>query len=268
MQQGICHVIAVADIGELQAFQRTLMLLDGQKVRQYLCRMLVIGKTVDDRNRTVLRKIDDVLMVKSSDHDTIYHSRENVSSIVDGFATSDLDVIGRKEERMSAELVHTDLKRDTGSCGRFGEDHAEGLSGQDRVRDARFCLRLEIDRGIQKCVELRDGYVFVKIDIVFHMCLLLSLKDILQCRDEFVDLCFVDDQRRCDTDHICSDGADEEAFLEELHLYIGGRIGCELDTDEKSLATYFGDLLRFLAELFELFLGKSTQLGDIFQKFL
>ena len=141
------------------------MLFDGEKVSQDLSRVLVIGKAVDDRNRTVLCKIYDVLVGEGSDHDTVNHAGQYVSCVMDGFATSDLDIVAGKEESVAAELVHADLEGDTCSCRRLGKDHAESLAGKDRMRDARFGLRLQIDRGLKERIELRDGYVLMKINV-------------------------------------------------------------------------------------------------------
>ena len=93
------------------------MLLDREKISECLCRVLIVGKTVDDRDGTVLCKIYDILMSKSPYHDTVDHAGEDLGCIVDSLASSDLDVIVAQEQSLSAELVHADFEGNTCSCG-------------------------------------------------------------------------------------------------------------------------------------------------------
>ena len=92
------------------------MLLDRKEVSQYLCRVLVVCKSVDYGNLAVLCEVLDILVAECSDHDAVNHSGQYVSCIVDGLAPADLDVVVRKEESHSAELVHTNLEGDSCSC--------------------------------------------------------------------------------------------------------------------------------------------------------
>ncbi len=116
VEEGISHVVSIAKISHFKALKCALVLLDGKEVSQYLCRVLVVCKTVDYRNFAVLCKVFDILMLECSDHDAVNHSGKNVSCIVDGLASANLDVIVAQEKCLSAQLIHADFKGDSCSC--------------------------------------------------------------------------------------------------------------------------------------------------------
>ena len=136
MKEGICHIVSVAQVSHLETLERALMLLDRKEVSQYLCRVLVVCKTVDYRDLAVFSKVFNVLVLECSDHDAVDHAGQYVSRVVDGLASADLDVIVAQEKSHAAQLVHSDFKGDSRSCGRLCEDHGKCLSLKKVVLDA------------------------------------------------------------------------------------------------------------------------------------
>ena len=180
--------------------------------------MLVVGKTVDYRDRAVLCKIYDVLVSKSPDHDSVYHSGEDLGRVVDSLAATDLDVVVTQEERRTAELVHTDLERYTCPCGGLCKDHGERLAVEIVMLDAGLCHFLHILSDIEEIIEVFKTYVFMKIYVVLHFLfslsenfLLWSLKDRLECLKEALCFFLRDDERRCDPYRARADRTYEEA---------------------------------------------------------
>ena len=130
--------------------------------------MLVIGKSVDYGDRTVVGEIDYVLMVEGPDHDAVDHARKDVGGIVDGLAPADLDVVVGKEEGHAAELVHADLEGYPCPRGGLREDHAQGLAVKIVVLDALLGLVLHVRGDVKEVIELLNAYVFVKIYVMLH----------------------------------------------------------------------------------------------------
>src|SRR5574344_2180140 len=69
---------------------------------------------------------------------------------------------------MTAELVHSDFKRDSGSGSCLGEYHRQCLAVQIMMLASGFCLGFHVRSYIQKIIEFVYSYVFVKIYIVLH----------------------------------------------------------------------------------------------------
>ena len=65
------HIVSVADIAEVQAFERTFVLADGHQVGEDLAGMRIIGQTVDDRDMAVSGEIFDFLLLKGTDHNAV-----------------------------------------------------------------------------------------------------------------------------------------------------------------------------------------------------
>jgi hypothetical protein len=87
-----------------------------------------IGKSVDDRNRGVLRQFLHIGLRESADHDAVDVAGEHPGGVPDRLAAAELDVAGGEEERVGAELTGTDLERDAGPGTALGEDERHGLA--------------------------------------------------------------------------------------------------------------------------------------------
>ncbi|MNI88753.1 hypothetical protein D3C73_1460820 [compost metagenome] len=104
--------------------------------------MGMIGQGVDHRNGRMLRQFKQNVMAKRADHNPIQVAGQDPCRIRDDFTAADLQIIARQEQRMPAELVHSNLKGNTGTCGRFLKDHAERLAGERMKHLIRLILSL------------------------------------------------------------------------------------------------------------------------------
>ena len=68
---GVCHVVAVADAADLQSFQHGLVLPDGHQVSQHLAGVSHVGETVDHGDGAIFGQVFHFLLVKGADHDAV-----------------------------------------------------------------------------------------------------------------------------------------------------------------------------------------------------
>jgi hypothetical protein len=94
-----------------------------------------------------------------ADHDAVHVAREHAGRVLDGLAPADLDVAGREEQRVPAELERPHLERDAGAGAALGEDHAQRLAGE-RAVGIRAPLHQggQVEQGADLSFrEIRDG---------------------------------------------------------------------------------------------------------------
>ena len=89
----ISHIVSVTDEAHLQSVKASLELADSHKVSQYLTGVTEIGKSVDYRDRAVLSKVLDLLLLEGTDHDTVKVARENSCCVLNGLSASDLEIV-------------------------------------------------------------------------------------------------------------------------------------------------------------------------------
>ena len=70
-RQRMSHVVGTAQIGKCPPFPATKMLLDRQHISQTLGRMSKVREPVDDGNRGIGSKLNDVGMLEDTCHDDI-----------------------------------------------------------------------------------------------------------------------------------------------------------------------------------------------------
>ena len=56
-----------------------------------------------------------ILLRVSSDDRTMQHTAQDAGSILDGFTSSELNIIGIEEKRVTAEFSNSNLKTDAGA---------------------------------------------------------------------------------------------------------------------------------------------------------
>ena len=88
--QGVRHVVAVADVTHLEPFQYAVFLTDRHQISQYLARMAEISQTVDDRDRTVFCQILHFFLLVGTDHDAVQITGEYACGILYRLTASDL----------------------------------------------------------------------------------------------------------------------------------------------------------------------------------
>ena len=172
---GICHIVAVTHIADLQALQLGLVLPDSHKIRQHLAGMAEVGEAVDDGDRAVFRQILHLLLGKGADHDAVAVAADNPCGILHRLPPANLaDGVGEKQ-CVASQLEHPYLEGYPGAGRVFGEDHGQGLALQDLMGDTVLLVVLELVRQIQDLIDLLPTEIqqFQQV-LVFHGALLTS----------------------------------------------------------------------------------------------
>ncbi|MNE40840.1 hypothetical protein D3C80_1348830 [compost metagenome] len=152
-QQGMRHVVAVADVGELEAFELAFMLIDRLIVGQHLARMRQIAQAVDYGNRSEAGQLLHLIMTEGTDHNAVKVTGHHLSRVSNGLAAAKLDVIFAQEQRMAAELIHADLEGHACAGRGFFKDKSDCFAFQRLVNLTVLLLLLQLYSQIN---QIRD----------------------------------------------------------------------------------------------------------------
>ena len=86
------HVVAVADICNLQPVQIAFCLPHGEVVRHGLAGMTVIGQTVDHGDPGVMRHVFHDFVRKGPDHDALHHALQVLGHVIYRFTLAEADL--------------------------------------------------------------------------------------------------------------------------------------------------------------------------------
>src|SRR5918995_6372843 len=115
--EGVGHVVAVADVRDPFALDRTELLSHGHEVGDGLSRVVGVRESVYYGDVGCAGKLFQVPVVEGADHDGVDVSGEDAARVGRRLAFADLDLLWAQMERVAAELVHPDLKGDAGPVG-------------------------------------------------------------------------------------------------------------------------------------------------------
>ena len=118
-----------------------------------------IRQAVDNRNRAVLCQGVHLALLIGTDHDAVEVAGKNARRVLHRLAAADLQVVGREENRHAAELIHTDLKGNTGAGGGLFKNHAEGFARQAAMFNVVLLLILELVCQIQNLIDILAGQI-------------------------------------------------------------------------------------------------------------
>ncbi len=162
----MCHVVAIADIGDLPAREIGAEdLAHGEEVRQALTGMEIVGQSVDHRNRSVDRQIDHILMRERSRHDAVDEACQHLGSIGDRLTPPELDVIARQKQGVTTELGHPDLEADPRPGRGLLEDHPQAAAFE-HGREPLW-LGLHLGRQIEDPLDLGSAQVVNRDQVAF-----------------------------------------------------------------------------------------------------
>ena len=146
--EGVCHVVAITDVAQLQAGQLALVLPDGHEISQHLAGVAEVGQTVDHGDGGVFGQGLHLFLGKGADHDAITEPGEHPGGVLHRLVAADLAVLVGEVNGVAPQLVHAGLKGDPGAGGALLKDHGQGFPGQEGVLDARFFHGLELVGGV------------------------------------------------------------------------------------------------------------------------
>ena len=128
--QRVRHVVAVADIGDLQPGDASLHFQHRQVVGHRLAGMAVIGKAVDDRNARAPGHLDHDFVGEGANHDALHHALQVPGDVIHRLPLAEADLGGREIQRMTAKFLDADVERDARAQRRLLEDHGQRLALQ------------------------------------------------------------------------------------------------------------------------------------------
>ncbi len=119
----VADVVAVADVGEVEAAQVAEALFEGHEVGNGLAGMLEVAEGVDDGDARVLRHFCDGLVGVSAQHDDLDPALDVARDVGQGFALAEGRLGLVDEERGAAEGVHRRLEGEARAQGGLLEEH-------------------------------------------------------------------------------------------------------------------------------------------------
>ena len=167
--EGVGHVVAVADVAHLQTLQHRLVLPDRHQVGQHLAGVAEIRQAVDHRDVGVGRQGLHLLLGKGADHNAVTVPQQHPGGVLHRLAPADLALLAGEEQGVAAQLVHPGLKGDAGAGGIFLEDHGQSLALQLIVGDAVFLAEFQLVRGIQDLQNILFRQVKQLQQVFFHL---------------------------------------------------------------------------------------------------
>src|SRR5215211_7133933 len=108
------HVVAVSDVGDPGAFDRTELLAHGHEVGESLARVVGVREAVYYGDVGGSGELLQVPVVEGADHDGVDVAGQDAACVRRGLALADLDLLGAQVQRVATELVHPDLEGDAG----------------------------------------------------------------------------------------------------------------------------------------------------------
>mmetsp|Transcript_10935 Transcript_10935/g.45936 ORF Transcript_10935/g.45936 Transcript_10935/m.45936 type:complete len:231 (+) Transcript_10935:1291-1983(+) len=155
LQPGVHDVVPVAHVDDFFVFHLPERLLDGQRVRHDLARVVEVGQTVHHRHGTVRGEVQHILVRKRARHDDVVESRQNARDVPRLLAAAEADVVRAEVDGVPAEQVEARLEGHARAQGRLGEDHAQRLAlERSEGPIAGGELGLDLGRAIQQVLDL------------------------------------------------------------------------------------------------------------------
>ena len=166
--EGVDHVVAVADEAHLQPLQPSLALPDGHEVGQHLAGVGEVGEAVDDGDVGIPGQLLHLLLGVGADHDAVAVAGEHPGGVLHRLAPADLALPAGEEEGVAPQLEHAGLKGDPGAGGVLLEDHGQGLALEAGVGQAVLLVVLHLVSHVQDADDLLSGEI-QQLQQVFHL---------------------------------------------------------------------------------------------------
>ena len=167
--EGVGHIVAVADEAQLQALQPGHLLPDGHQVGQHLAGVGEVGEAVDDGDGGVFGQLLHLVLAIGADHDAVTVAAEHPGGIGDGLAPADLALLAGEEESVTAHLIGPHLKGHTGPGGIFLKNHGQGLAFQAVVGQAVLLVVLHLVGHVQDLGNVLPGQVQQLEQVFLHL---------------------------------------------------------------------------------------------------
>ena len=168
LHPGVGHVVSVTDVGDDDAVEVYLPLVEREEVGEDLAGVEPVGQPVDHRHAGVAREAHGELVIERPDHDPVDVAGEDPRHVLDRLAGADPDLAIGDEHRFPAQLRHRDLERQPGAEAGFVEDERQGLLGQLLVLSTRAEVGLELGRDREEPVDVGPGQIDKRQKVRIH----------------------------------------------------------------------------------------------------
>ena len=121
---------AVADKSDYFTGDGSEFFFDGLEIGDDLAGMFFVGQGVHRGNAGIGSEVIDIGLGEGADDGPVNHAAENSGGVFDGFAATELDIVGVEEEDIATEFTNSDFERDAGSGRAFGEEEGPALVAQ------------------------------------------------------------------------------------------------------------------------------------------
>ena len=138
--QAARHIVAVADIGQIQTVSIPVRLRNRHQIRQNLAGMLPIRQRIDHWNAAVFGQLHQRLMRIDPRHDAVHIAAQNPRHIRNRLPLSQPHLIRRQVQAESAQLGNANLKAGPRPQRRLFKQQRDTLAGQRR-RAARRAIQ-------------------------------------------------------------------------------------------------------------------------------
>ena len=122
--------------------------------------MILVRQAVPHRNAAVSGQGLHMLLLKSTEFDTVEHPAQHPGRILNTLLMAQLDLISRKVSGIASLVRRAHGKRATGPGGRLLKDQRDILSLQAVSCDPLLLLRFQVRSQIQKIQDLLRGKIF------------------------------------------------------------------------------------------------------------
>ena len=136
-RQAAGHVVAVADVGDDAAGERTERVLDGEQVGEGLEGVGVVGEHVDDRDRRDGRHALQLVVLEHAGADDRVVAAEGAGHVLGRLAAVDADLVVADGDRVTAQLHDRHLHRVAGA-GRRLLEHQRHAPPRQHLRRGRI----------------------------------------------------------------------------------------------------------------------------------
>ena len=150
----MADVVAVAKVGDADAFERAEALTDRHRVGERLERVRDVCEAVDDGDRRVLCVLVHLGLVERADQDRAEEAGEHERRVAGRLAARELEVGGGDVERHAAELGDPHLGADPRPRGRLAEDQPDRSARKQAQLAAPRALDLQLVGQVERESEL------------------------------------------------------------------------------------------------------------------
>jgi hypothetical protein len=152
-------VLAVADVGDLQALEVVEALAEGEEVSERLAGMVPVGEGVDHRDRGALDHLLEGLVGVDPGHDGVAVAGHDGGEVEGVLAAAELGLTADQLDHVAAQLAHPDGEGDAGADGGLLHVERDVPAAQLVAAATLGAVSLELPSEPEQGLDLGGGQV-------------------------------------------------------------------------------------------------------------